>query len=118
MADLVGAHVTLQDLKARPELNGAGATVVETAAGGLGPAAASGRYGVRIEVPSQHRGVAVKVKPDNLRLAPHALAGQIRRASSKRAVGAGSDAAHIANTIASKFGELRVSVHEPPAPPA
>ena len=47
---LVDDLCVLSGLGARPELNGCGGRVIAGGAGGIGPDAASGRYGVRIHV--------------------------------------------------------------------
>ena len=74
---LVDDLCVLSGLGARPELNGCGGRVIAGGAGGLGADAASGRYGVRIELPLVHRGTLIRVRLENLRLAPHSLAAQI-----------------------------------------
>ena len=93
-----GDCAVLVGLKARPELNGCGGLIVETGEAGRGPEATSGRYGFKAVLPREKRGPPIKVLPANLRLAPHALAVQIRRASTPA-----SDAAALAAQVTSKF---------------
>lgn len=53
---LVDDLCVLSGLGARPELNGCGGRVIAGGAGGIGPDAASGRYGVRIHVETKAHG--------------------------------------------------------------
>ena len=66
---LLHDKVLVKGLEAKPELNGAtGVIVTAGQPGGIGPAEADGRYGVRIEQPDEFSGQAVKIKGQNLLL--------------------------------------------------
>ena len=107
-----GDCVVITGLEAKPELNRCGAVVIKATGEGYGPDPESGRYGVRVELPSQRRGTCIKVKPANLRLAPHDLSARILKAIAPGggASSSGSDAAYLSSTINSKFGKLNVTM--------
>ena len=102
-----GDCAVLTGLKAKPELNGCGGTIVNAGEDGCGPDKASSRYGFRVELPRERGGEGLMVKPANLRLAPHALAVKLRQLASPA-----SDAAHLASKITSKLGGLSVAMAE------
>ena len=104
-------RAVVHGLVSKSVLNGAAGVIVEVGEPGCGPNSASGRYGVRLELPESVRGTGVKVKPVNLRLAPRKLARQIDELDPGSAPTTSPLPAHLD----SKFGKLNVRVIEPGA---
>lgn len=100
-------RVVVQGLVTKPQLNGAGGIIVEVGEPGCGPDAASGRYGVRIELPDEQRGVGVKVKPTNLRLAPRELSAQIDALDAEQTI---THESPLPAHVDTKFGRMSVRV--------
>ena len=105
--------VMIQGLQAKPELNGCSGVIIAVGEPGCGPEAASGRYGVRIALPEEHRGLEIKVKPSSLRLAARYLAAQVDSVYPYFDLeGANELAEPLTAELETKFGTLGVAMHE------